>query len=301
MGVIPGEEQSVFGGGPKVQNRYDDAWRHNPGTRITLSREPGLTAPGVLTDPFVFPAPPLDQLQRSLAFNWQDYDTVSAGQFSRRGGMTLQTISFDTIIVCDDYPWIFYNPLRRFEQSIDDVDGQLEDILRAGTPFNFAIEDVQFKPDSSGTATGVLFDFGPSPVVRMLATLRTYVSTKKSGEPDAIYVTCGFTEHRKAGATQRKLGVGGTGTGSSGKGGDNSRSLPTTVDLLSLSGTSLQDLAVTYYGSASKWTYIKSSNPWLGNVTATQDLSDHSTAALKTAAKEKKKIAIPVIAGGGRA
>lgn len=281
----------------------DGAITRNPGTRITLSKAVGYTDPKVLAQPFVFPAPPLDALTRNLAHNFQDYDTVSAGQFSRSAGMALETVSFDTIITADEYPWQFYNPMGRYGWQIEDVNSLLEELLHTGTPFNFAVQDAEYQYDSSAGAIGVTADFGPTSVIRMMATLRTYVPTKKAGEPDAIYITCGFTEYRKPGITQRKLGKGGSGKGSSGKGGENSRTLPTTVALASITAATknntLQDLAVAHYGSASKWTFIRAANPWLGNVTATQDLSNHSTAALKTAANQNKKITIPAIAGGG--
>lgn len=278
---------------------YDAPFRHNPGTRITLTKDSKHTQKGILDQPFVFPAPPLNQLQIALAYNWGDYDTISAGQFSRPSSMQLTTIQFDSIIVADDYPWVFYNPLRSRGLDIDEMGRELGKILRSGSPFNFKIEEARFKPDSSGLASSVTYDFGTSPVLTMLATLRTLSKTKQAGEPDALYITCGFTEHRIAGTTEKKLGSNNNGTGAGGKGGEDSRSLPTSLDFSSLSG-SLQDLAVKYYGSAARWTYIRDSNPWLGSVTATHDLSVLDTAALKTAAKSKKKLTLLAVAGGGR-
>lgn len=311
MAVISGEQQAVFGGatldhatvGPQKGDvsPYDAAYRQNPGTRVRLKVLEGYTQNGLIDQGFVFPAPPLNQLLRQLNYNWSDYDTVSAGQFSRPSGMQLQTISFDTIIVADDYPWVFYNPLRSRGWDQNEVERQLGKVLRSATPFWLIIEDVTYKPDSSGTATGISYDFGPKPVLKMMATLRQLTPQVNAGEPEAIYVNASFTEHRIAGLTQRKLGNGGSGTGVGTKGGDNSRSLPALIGMQVFQATppppatTLQDLAVTYYGSAAKWQNIKAANPWLGNITATHDLGTWDTAALKTAGKANKQLSIPVL------
>lgn len=268
--------------------------RHNPGTRVTLTELPGYTQKGLLTEQFQFPAPPLDQFQRTLAANWGDYQTIAAGQYSRPGGMNLQQIQFDTILVADDYPWLFYNSLKTRLMDEDEMARELGRILRAETPFKLAVDEVQYDADPSGTAAGVNYSF--LSVLNMNATLRTVVDTKRSGEPDAVYVTVGFSEHRIAGADERKLGG-----PSSSKGGQNSRSLPEQLSFASAKGKSLNDLATAYYGSASMWKFILNMNPWLGNITATHDLGTLDTAALKTAAKEKKVLTLPVAAGGGRA
>lgn len=288
---------------------YDAPFRHNPGTRITLKVDPQHTAKGLLVgadgktpQPFVFPAPPLDTFTMNLQYNWSDYDTISDGQFSRPSSMQLQTVQFDTIIVADDYPWVFYNPMRTRGLDIDEMGRELGKLARSGSPFKFIVEEARYKPDSSGLAQSVTYDFGASPVLQMLATLRTLSKAKRAGEPDALYITCGFVEHRIAGTTQRKLGAGGK-PGASGKGGENSRTLPASVPLtktLPADANTLHDLAIKYYGSAAKWTIIKDANPWLGAITATHDLGDLSTAQLKAGGAAKKNIVIPALAGGGR-
>lgn len=273
-------------------NPYVASFRQNPGTRVRMQAAKSggqlLTKKGLLDQQFVFPAPPLNQLARNLTMAFSDYDTISAGQFSRPQSMQLQTIQFDTIVVADDYPWQFYNPLRARGWEAEDVVRQLGSVLRAATPFNLIIEEVRYK----GTPGGA-YDFGPSPLLKMLATLRTLVATEQSGEPGTWYLTVGFTEHRVAGISQKKLGAAST------KGGDGSRTLPASVALTS--GTSLHDLAVKYYGSAAMWSFIKSANTWLGNLTATHDLGAADTPELKAASKAKRKLQLPVAAGGGRA
>lgn len=273
----------------------DAAARHNPGTRVTLTDLPGYTQPGLLdTQQFQFPAPPLDQFQRTLTYNWGDYNTIADGQFSRPSGMQLQVIQFDSLLVADEYPWLFYNSLTSRNLDHDDMARELGKILRSATPFKLSVDEVTYNADPSGTTAGVNYAF--SSVLKMNATLRTFVATKKAGEPDAVYITCGFTEHRIAGADERKLG-----DGTSKKGGENSRTLPAKLSLASAAGKSLHDLAVTYYGSATMWTFIKDTNPWLGNIAATHDLGVHDTAALKTAARSGKTLTLLVSAGGGRA
>lgn len=308
MGVISGEQKSVFGGtnldglvGPKAGDvsPYDAAFRQNPGTRVRMTMLDGYTQAGLLEQGFVFPAPPLNQLTRGLAYNFADYDTVSAGQFSRASGMQLQTITFDTIVVADDYPWVFYNPLRSRGWDQKEVVRQLGRVLRAATPFWLIIEDVQYKPDSSGLSAGIGYDFGPDPVLKMMATLRALTPTVNSGEPEAEYINVAFVEHRIAGITQRKLGTGGSGTGVGTKGGANSRALPAFIGMQVFQDTppppavTLQDLAIIYYGSAAKWRDIKTANSWLGSITATHNLGVWDTAELRAAGKANKQLKIP--------
>lgn len=312
MTVISGEEQAVFGGstieprlivGPKKGDvsPYDAPFRQNPGTRVRMKVLDGYTQSGLIDQGFVFPAPPLNQLSRGLAYTWNDYDTVAAGQFSRPGGMQLQTITFDTIVVADDYPWVFYNPLRQRGWDQNEVVRQLGKVLRSATPFWLIIEDVVYKPDSSGLASSVTFDFGPQPVLKMMATLRALTPTVNQGEPEAIYVNVSFTEHRIAGIEQRKLGAGGSGTGVGTKGGQNSRALPAKIGMAVFQGASrppqntLQDLAVLYYGSASAWKTILSKNTWLGNITGSHDLGVWDTAELKAAGKANRQLVIPAL------
>lgn len=280
-------------------------YEKNPGMRIRFHRDK-LTKKGVLTQELVLPAPPLNELTRQLTFAWDDYQTISAGQFSRPAGMTLQTLSFDTILIGDDYPWAFYNPLRTRGWDAEEQAKQLGAILRSGTPFMFIAEQARWK------ANGTSFDFGAVPYLKFLATLRGVSDTQRSGEPDAQYVTLQITEFRSPSAAQRALGkAGGASSGSSiggngnGKGGPDSPHLPASVPMKNFQSTpkpaanSLHDLATVYYGSASKWTKIKESNPWLGNITADHDLGTWDTNELKAAGKANRRLTIPVLAAGG--
>lgn len=291
MTVIPGEEQAVRGGGPKPKNQYDAPFRHNPGTRVRFMPLAGYTQPGLIDGGLVLPAPPLNSLQRSLTNNWADYDTVSAGQFSRPSGMQLQTISIDSIVVTDDYPWVFYNPSRH-GLTVDDLVAQLGKLLRSSTPFWLYLENAEYKSNNSGDLSSATYDFGVTPLLKMMATLRQLTPSIESGEPEARYITMGFTEHRIPGLTEKKLGQ-------VGKGGDAS-ALPAYIGAAVFSGLaggtsakSLQDLAIAYYGSAAKWKVILDANKWLGNVTATHDLGNLNTAELKAAAKANRQLKIP--------
>lgn len=288
-------------------------FRKNPGTRITLKKHPSLTKKGLLDHPFQFPAPPLDSFTRNLAYNWNDYDTIGQGQFSRPSSMQLQTIQFTSIIVADEdgfvYPWAFYNPQNTRGWDTAEVVRELGAILRAATPFYLIVEEARFKA-AAGTAQSVSYDFGTMPLLRMQATLRSLASEDKAGEPDARYVTVGFTEFRSADAEQRSAGGAGAGgsngTNSAGKGGPSSSKLPASISIKAFKdgpkppANDLYGLATFYYGSASQWTLIKSSNPWLGNVTASHDLGDWNTNELKSAGKANRRLTLPVIAQGGR-
>jgi hypothetical protein len=296
MSARGGHAQSVNVPDPGYSGGDDPfaSFRQNPGTRVTMRRHDTLTKKKLLDHPFQFPAPPLEQLTRNLTANWTDYDTIADGQHSRPGSMQLQAIGFDTIVVCDDdgfvYPWAHYNPWNTRKWDTAQVVRELGTVLRSMTPFWLTIEEVNFKPNRTGRSASGSYDFGTKPVLRMLASLRTLSSTDRAGEPDAKYVTVAFTEFRAPSMTERAKG----------KGGADSKRVPATIAMQrfvtgkpKVPGKTLHDLAVYYYGSAAKWTFVKAQNPWLGNVTATHDLSDLTTAALKAAYKQNRKLKLP--------
>lgn len=306
--IRTGPETDVVGSSAKGGSGDTFApYSKNPGMRVRMQRDRQLTRQGILEQELVLPAPPLDQFQRSLTYAWEDYQTISAGQFSRPSGMTLQTLSFDTILLADDYSWAFYNPLRTRGWDAHDQARQLGAILRSGTPFMFIVEQASWK------ANGTALDFGLVPVLKFLATLRGLTDTNKSGEPEVEYVNLSITEFRSPGAQQKALGKAGAsgssgssiGGNGSGKGGANSPNLPASVPMKNFQSSpkpsvnTLHDLATLYYGSASKWTKIKESNPWLGNVTADHDLGTWDTNELKAAGKANRRLTIPVLAAGG--
>lgn len=277
-------------------NRFEP-YSKNPGMRVTLKADNQLTKKGTLDEPFVLPVPPLDTLQRSLTYEWSDYQTIAAGQFSRPTGMDLQTLAFDTILLADDYSWAFYNPLRTKGWDAAEQARQLGRIMRSGSPFWLLIEQARYK------AAGTGLDFGSVPYLKMLASLRAITSASRNGEPEVLYVNLSFVEHRSAAITEKALssgGGGGAGGPSRGgaatvvKGGASSSKVPASIPALATTN-SLHDLATLYYGSASKWTVIKQANPWLGNITADHALNVWDTSELKAAGKANRRLTIPVL------
>lgn len=284
-----------------------------PGLRARLVRDNELTKKGMLDKEFVFPVPPLNEFSRSLAYDWSDYQTIAAGQFSRPTGMTLQTCSFDTLMIADDYNWAFYNPKRTRGWDAAEQVRQLGRLMRTGTPFRLIVEQAVLTPGSTTSPIpgGTAFDFESTPLLTMLASLRAMTARVVSGEPECQYVNVSFVEHRSASLTQKALGKSGAagtsgssiGGNGSGKGGANNSKLPISIPLGNFqvspkpAANTLHDLATNYYGSASKWTVIKAANPWLGNVTADHDLGVWDTSELKAAGKANRRLTLPVASG----
>lgn len=294
-------------------------YSRNPGLRVRLVADDQMTAPGILDEEFVFPVPPLNEFSRSLTYDWNDYQTIAAGQFSRPTGMALQTCAIDTLLIADDYSWAFYNPKRTRGWDASEQSKQLGRIMRKGTPFRLIVEQAKLNAQPT-TAGGVpnspfpaatAYDFESVPVLSMLASMRSLTARIVSGEPECQYVNVSFVEHRSAALTQKALGKAGAsgasgssiGGAGAGKGGANSSKLPLAIPLGNFAVTpkpaanTLHDLATVYYGSASKWTVIKAANPWLGNVTPDHDLGTWDTSELKAAGKANRRLTLPVASG----
>lgn len=145
------------------------------GLRVRLSRISGVTKPGVLTSSFTFQCPPLEEFAIDEAYIHSDYDTISSGSFSRAGGRSLRTFSFDTLVVDEE------DPAYAVDIGViaEDVD-TLRDILRSGTAVRFV----------------ATHRWGLSPEVDMPVTLRSLRPTERMGEPDARYLSLAFSEWR---------------------------------------------------------------------------------------------------------
>jgi hypothetical protein len=155
------------------------------GMKVTLSAlANGLTkTPAgrkLLTEPFVFQVPPLEDFKITHAFNAGLYDTIANGQFSRWGSRQLDLWTFDTLVMYlsgSALPsWAMYgvaNPVNAGKYSPMWYRQQLWDLLNAGCPMGFNA----FMPGDEGSAR------------LASATLTTFSEEWKAGEVDCIYLT----------------------------------------------------------------------------------------------------------------
>jgi hypothetical protein len=243
-----------------------------PGMRVRLETIPGFTARRLRRVlPFHFQAPPLDQFEWGGGFNWQDYDTVTAGQFSQPQSRMLRTFSFQTIFTDVKYPWTLRKE-QGYTPNPMTLTRRLMQIAEAGTPIRFTC------------GQPVLWEIND---LDLAVTLREVRPVEKSGEIDARYVTLTFVEFRHPRLPR---------FGSAAPPG---KKLPATllVRTLPMGRRTLYALAKFYYGSQSLWRRIAKANG-MTNLSPTVDLRH------RYRKQRNKKITIPVkpapVRGRGR-
>jgi hypothetical protein len=263
----------------EAQKFIREGFDANDGARVVLSREPGLTARGLLVTPFRFQVPPSDDITISHAFTHTDYETIGGQQFSQPNSLALKTVALSGMMLPDtdiSYGVHHYvDPVTRHgrmretpiaytnadasstdaeESSLAYADAppnpilvarQLTKLMESGTPFRLSI--------GQGHAWNIQ-DFSNA------VTLRTVSVIERAGEPTTRYADLAFTEYRKAGVLGRKtdpstfhrdvplwvsIWEDGHATTKAGR-SFGSASQPVTLSLL----------AQTYYGSSSKWRLI---------------------------------------------
>lgn len=169
------------------------------GLGVQLNALQGVTDKDVLYSPLVFQCPPLEEFVVEYAHSHGDYDTISDGQYSRKGGVQLRQCSFDTLFV--DYALFAMTSV-----NIESITEQLVEVCESGSPFLLTVAHAL---PPTGFTKAALTTIQPE--LQMGATLRTLRVTEKAGEGDARYVNVSFTEYRDpvvtaAGKTARSGG-----------------------------------------------------------------------------------------------
>lgn len=149
------------------------------GMSVIMRPIKGVTAKGVFEDekPFKFQTSPIETFAEDGTFQWNDYNTVGAGQHSTALGRSLQTIQFDTVFVDWQPHWTLIHDSNWHPNPRKMVD-ELKAIRDSGKAFLL----LATQADQSG------YD------VNYPATLRTVHWELRAGEVDAYYVTVSFTE-----------------------------------------------------------------------------------------------------------
>ena len=158
------------------------------GVRVVMQRL-AITLPGILTTPYMFQVPPIEELPVQREWSFTDYDTVGAGIHTRPGSSQLKVVAFDSLFVDTDYSFVVnraagWNPVAMIDE--------LEKIGEAKTPFQLLV--------GQPALWGIYYD------VNMAATLRSLRSSEKAGERDARYFSISFTQFR--GISQADLASG---------------------------------------------------------------------------------------------
>lgn len=206
------------------------------GMIVKLEKIAGLTAEGLLEDPFTFQCSPINTFPINRSYPQTTYDTVALEQRSRRGVLQLDTITFDSLFCQDPWPWTLLHGDGYVPNPLDML-AKLDRLGKAGTYFWL-------------TARTPAYYSGYD--VNMAAALTSMNSEIREGEPDARYVTVSFLEYRDSSLKARQLpGTGGR-----------SKNLPVSLraDQLPADRNSMYELATFYYGSASEWRRIAKAN-----------------------------------------
>src|SRR5687768_16110445 len=156
------------------------------GLLVSLAGIEGMTDKGLLASPFYFQCPPLEEFVVEYAHGHTDYDTVGAGEFSRKGGVKLRTTSFDTLFV----DWATWTVTSDFP-PIESITDELIELTESGSPFLLTVARVATIGGFDGWD---LSQAGPE--LQMPATLRSLRVSEKAGEGDARYLNVSFVEYR---------------------------------------------------------------------------------------------------------
>lgn len=169
----------------------------DPGLRMTL-RRCRYTKKGVLANPLRFQIAPLDEFGWDVTYNWTDYETISQGQFTSRGGRQLRTLNVSTLAMDWSAPWAV---VQSSDPEPEDyyasasgpwrVADRLDNLVSQGTPMLLVVTNP---------------DLYQQPDVRMIVTLRSASLRERAGEPDARYFDLSFTEYRVPKVARRSYG-----------------------------------------------------------------------------------------------
>lgn len=195
------------------------------GLRVKLEAIAGITDPGVLAAPYLFQLPPKDEFSTEHSYTHNTYETLSAGQHSRRGGVELRRSSWTSLVVDTGIdgrgmPTPSFVPLRGDRQAdgtysflaLEDLTADLIDLCESGSPFLYtAAHDLPpgSVSDWSSTLAG--------PEAQWPAVLVRIRVSQQAGEGDARYFDMDFLEYRDPVVGRTKLGRGKKGGQGSGK------------------------------------------------------------------------------------
>lgn len=261
---------------PRPPLSSEGRWQTD-GLRVTLHRFKA-TKKGVLKTPLNFQVAPLESFGFTQAANFTDFDTLSRGQFSRRGARALISFDIRTFVIDYQPSWVSWERSRPNAPHPQKVTQLLKHLTQLGTPMMFVAR--------SG--------FWEGNDLRIPVTLRSMAVEERAGEVDSRYFDLSFVEWREQELDRRKLG-----------GKRERHSLPTTVVIhedgsVSEVGDSkekipqhdgdfatLHDLAQHYYGDPTVWRVIVLENG-IDNFPPGRSLKD-----LEKGGKRVRKLRIP--------
>lgn len=209
-----------------------DPGGRNEGLLIKLSAIRGVTRRGYLKTPYYFQCPPTDEFSIAYGAERTTYRTIKAGEYSRKGGRNLRTITFDTLVLLWA-PFVLWPETTRGD-------------IRSGV--SRLITTTEKELVFRFQAAHIFGEDGSSYWADMPAVLTAFTPTERGGENDARYLNCQFQEWRdpvvkREGKGRKRYGY---------------KDFPRTHKLTKT--TTLYGLAKKYYSSTKGWKWIAKAN-----------------------------------------
>ncbi len=170
-----------------ARNRRVQERVRGEGLRIRLSKIEGITqgdAAKVLRVPYYFQCAPLDNFIIPTTRTFPRYTNYQGTEYIQRGGSTLQTLAFRTIVV--EYGQFV---IER-DWNVERLVRNLQRIVESGWPFEL-LATHQYNLD---------------PEVQMNVVLESCVVVENAGEVDARYVDLAFVQWRAPVVQRKALG-----------------------------------------------------------------------------------------------
>lgn len=243
------------------------------GLRVTLQRFKS-TKKGVLKEPLNFQVAPLEAFAWTQSANFNEFSTLSRGEFSRRAGRSLLTFDIRTVVVDYQPSWASYERRRPDAPHPQKIAQLLKNLVQLGSPMMFVARSGWWEGND----------------LRLPVTLRSVSVEERAGEIDARYFDLSFSEWRQQELDRKGF-----------SGARERVSLPVTVkieddgrcieegDSQQVTGAhgNLGDLAQHYYGDPTLWRAIVYENG-IENFPGSRDLAE-----LEKKGKRIRKLRIP--------
>ncbi len=215
------------------------------GLRVSLVPIPGFTDPAALRAELLLQCSPTEDFGPSYTWSYTDYATVGSGMRSRPMSRELAVVTFSSLFVDTDYPWVHWKGTAGDPANPVHLAGELKTVGDAMAPFLLLA--------GQPALWGIDYD------VRMPATLRSFQPVERAGEPDSRYYTASFTEFRgipEAAWETAWLAA----AGAAGAGGGKTVLATVLVRSLPVGQRTLRQLAKHYYGQVTGWRAIAKAN-----------------------------------------